>query len=116
VNPKYSELHGLTCYPDVVAIGQPCDLAIVAVPAKAVPQAIRDCGRAGIPFAVVLTAGFRETGAQGRALEEELKRTVAESGVRVVGPNCQGLLSLQARVWAAFGSVADETDFRPGSV
>ena len=65
---------------------------------------------------MVLTAGFRETGAEGRKLEDELKRAVAESGVRVVGPNCQGMLSLQSRVWAAFGSVADETDFRAGSV
>lgn len=116
VNPKYPEMHGLKCYPDAMSIKQPCDLAIVAVPAPGVAQAIRDCGKAGIPFAVVLTAGFRETGAEGRKLEEELKRAVAESGVRIVGPNCQGMLSIQSRVWAAFGSVADETDFRSGTV
>lgn len=116
VNPKYPEMHGLKCYPDAMSIGQPCDLAIVAVPAAGVAQAIRDCGKAGIPFAVVLTAGFRETGAEGRKLEAELKHAVDESGVRIVGPNCQGMLSVQSRVWAAFGSVADETEFRPGSV
>ena len=116
VNPKYPELHGLRCYPDVAAIREPCDLAIIAVPAAATPGAIRDCGRAGIPFAVVLTAGFREMGAEGRRMEAELQRAIADSGVRVVGPNCQGVLSLEARVWAAFGSVADETDFRVGSV
>ena len=116
VNPKYPEMHGLKCYPDAVSIGAPCDLAIVAVPAPGVAQAIRDCGKASIPFAVVLTAGFRETGAEGRKLEDELKRAIAESGVRIVGPNCQGMLSIQSRVWAAFGSVADETDFRPGTV
>jgi acyl-CoA synthetase (NDP forming) len=116
VNPKYKELHGLKCYPDAASIGAPCDLAIVAVPAPAVAQALRDCGKAGIPFAVVLTAGFRETGAEGRELEAQLKQAVAESGVRVVGPNCQGMLSLQSRVYAAFGSVADETEFRQGSV
>jgi acyl-CoA synthetase (NDP forming) len=116
VNPKYPELHGLTCYPDVAAIREPCDLAIIAVPAAATPAAIRDCGRAGIPFAVVLTAGFREIGADGHQMEAELKRAIADSGVRVIGPNCQGVLSLEARVWAAFGSVADETDFRVGSV
>jgi acetate---CoA ligase (ADP-forming) len=116
VNPKYQEMHGLKCYPDAASIGQACDLAIIAVPAAAVANAVRDCGRAGIAFAVVLTAGFRETGAEGRRLEAELKRAVEESGVRIVGPNCQGMLSLEARVWAAFGSVADETDFRPGSV
>ncbi|MBO0764181.1 MAG: CoA-binding protein, partial [Hyphomicrobiaceae bacterium] len=116
VNPKYPELHGLKCYPDAASIGAPCDLAIVAVPAAAVAAAIRDCGRAKIPFAIVLTAGFRESGAQGRKLEAELTGAIAESGVRVIGPNCQGVLSLEARVWAAFGSVIDETDFRPGSV
>jgi acyl-CoA synthetase (NDP forming) len=116
VNPKYPELHGYRCYPDAVSIDRPCDLAIVAVPAAGVAGAIRDCGKAGIPYAIVLTAGFREAGAEGRALEAELKRAAAESGVRVVGPNCQGLLSLQSRVWAAFGSVADETDFRVGPV
>jgi acetyltransferase len=81
-----------------------------------VAAAIRDCGKAGIPFAIVLTAGFRESGPEGRRLEAELKQAIAESGVRVIGPNCQGVLSLEARVWAAFGSVVDETDFRPGSV
>ena len=109
-------MHGLKCYPDAMAIGQPCDLAIIAVPAAGVAQAVRDCGKAGIPFAVVLTAGFRETGAEGRKLEDALLRAVKESGVRIVGPNCQGMLSIQSRVWAAFGSVADEMEFRPGSV
>lgn len=116
VNPKYPAMHGLKCYPDAMSIGQPCDMAIIAVPAPGVAQAVRDCGKAGIPFAVVLTAGFRETGPEGRKLEEQLKQAVKESGVRIVGPNCQGMLSIQSRVWAAFGSVADETEFRPGSV
>ncbi len=116
VNPKYPEMHGLKCYPDAMSIGQPCDMAIIAVPASGVAKAVRDCGKAGIPFAVVLTAGFRETGPEGRKLEEQLKQAVKESGVRIVGPNCQGMLSIQSRVWAAFGSVADETEFRPGSV
>lgn len=116
VNPKYPEMHGLKCYPDAMSIGQPCDMAIIAVPAPGVAQAVRDCGQAGIPFAVVLTAGFRETGPEGRKLEEQLKQAVKDSGVRIVGPNCQGMLSIQSRVWAAFGSVADETEFRPGSV
>ena len=116
VNPKYQEIHGQKCYPDAQSIRQPCDLAIIAVPAPAVANAVRDCGAAGIGYAVVLTAGFRETGGPGRKLEAELKRAVSQSGVRIIGPNCQGMLSLQARVWAAFGSVADETDFRPGNV
>jgi acyl-CoA synthetase (NDP forming) len=116
VNPKYPRMHGLPCYPSAAAIKARCDLAIIVVPASGVAAAVRDCADAGIPFAVVLSAGFRETGAEGRKLEAELKRAVAETGVRIIGPNCQGMLSIEARVWAAFGSVSDETDFRPGSV
>lgn len=116
INPKYKELHGLACFPDVMSLPGPCDLAVIAVPAPGVAQAIRDCGKAGIPFAVVLTAGFRETGAEGRKLEEELARVLAETGVRIVGPNCQGMLSVESRVWTVFGSVADETELRAGHV
>lgn len=116
INPKYRELQGLACFPDVMSLPAPCDLAVVAVPAPGVAQAIRDCGKAGIPFAVVLTAGFRETGAEGRKLEEELARVLAETGVRIVGPNCQGMLSIESRVWTVFGSVSDETELRAGKV
>ncbi len=116
INPKYPEINGIACLPNVAAITAPCDLAVVAVPAPGVAQAIRDCGKAGIRAAVILTAGFREAGADGRALEAELKRAVAESGVRAIGPNCQGMLSVHDRVWAAFGSPTEETALRPGSV
>lgn len=116
VNPKYTTLHDLPCFPNAAAIGKPVDMAIVAVPAAGVPAAIEDCGKARIPFAVILTAGFRETGAEGRKLEAALAKVAKESGVRVVGPNCQGMLSIQHRVWAAFGSVSDETELRAGKV
>ena len=116
VNPKYTELHGLKCYPSAAAIGAPVDVAIIGVPAAGVAEAIRDCGRAGIKFAVVLTAGFRETGGAGIALEAELKRAAHDADVRVVGPNCQGYIAIPNRVWACFGSVSEETDLRQGEV
>jgi acyl-CoA synthetase (NDP forming) len=116
VNPKYDELHGLRCYPSAAAIGLPVDLALVAVPAKGVPDAIRDCGKAGIRYAIVLTAGFREGGPEGRKLEDELLRAARESGVRVIGPNCQGALSVPSRMWCVFGSVSQETQLREGPV
>src|SRR5690606_26559308 len=72
--------------------------------------------KAGIAFASVLTAGFRETGADGARLEAELKAACTESGVRVVGPNCQGVMSIQERMWAVFGSVVEEVELRPGRV
>lgn len=116
VNPKYQDLHGLKCYPTAAAIGQPIDLAVIAVPAKGVAEAIRDCGKAGIPFAIVLTAGFREGGAEGRKLEDDLAHAAQESNVRVIGPNCQGALSVPSRMWCVFGSVSQETALREGPV
>lgn len=116
VNPRYPELHGRKCYPTAAAIGEPVDLAVIAVPAAGVPAAVRDCGAAKIPFAVILTAGFREGGADGRTLEAELARACTEAGVRAIGPNCQGALSTPSRMWCVFGSVASETKLAEGGV
>ncbi len=116
INPKYQELHGQRSYADAASIPKPCDLAVIAVPAPAVPAAIADCGKAGIPFAIVLTAGFREAGEDGRILEAALKQAAAAHNIRVIGPNCQGLISVPARVWAAFGSIAEETELAAGDV
>lgn len=116
VNPKYQSLHDLPCYPTAQAIPERCDLAIVALPADGVPAAIEDCGKAGVRFAVILTAGFRETGDRGSTLEAELKATAHRVGVRLIGPNCQGMISVPDRVWAAFGSIAEETEIRAGGV
>ena len=116
INPKYPELAGLACYPTIEAAPKPVDLAIIALPATAVPEAIRAAGRAGIRFAVVLTAGFRESGDEGSALEQEVAAAARSSGVRIVGPNCQGMISVPSRVWAVFGSIAEMTDLREGGV
>ena len=116
VNPRYREINGLACYPLCSAIGAQCDVAIIAVPAALVAQAVQDCGDAGIGFAIILTAGFRETGPEGAKLEADLKQVAVEAKVRLIGPNCQGLISLEERVWAVFGSVSEETELRPGRV
>ena len=104
VNPKYPELNGVRCYPDLTSLPPPCDVAIVAVNAAAVSSVIRECGRAGIPYAIVFSAGFREIGAAGAALEQELKAAAREAGVRVVGPNCIGMMNLNDRVYCGFGA------------
>ncbi len=116
VNPRYQELHGRKCYATAKDIGEPCDLAVIAVPAAGVPAAIRDCGAAKIPFAIILTAGFREAGPEGRALEAELAKACKEAGVRAIGPNCQGALSTASRMWCVFGSIAEEPGLTAGPV
>ena len=102
VNPKYPEIAGLKCYPDVDGIPGPVDLAVVAVPAKHVPGAIRSLGAKKVPAAVVFSSGFSEVGGGGVALEADLKAAIRESGVRVLGPNCLGLINSFDSVMASF--------------
>ncbi len=103
VNPKYTTLNGFECYPDLSAVPQPCDLVLIAVAAHLVPALIDQGGAAGIPFAMVFSAGFREVGPAGEALEAKLKQAIAASGVRVIGPNCIGTMNLVDRVYCGFG-------------
>ena len=102
VNPKYPEIAGLPCYPDVASIPGAVDLAVVAVPAQRVPQTLRELGAKGIAAAVVFSSGFSEVGGDGVALERELKTAIRESGVRVLGPNCLGLINAFENVMATF--------------
>ena len=104
VNPKYSDVQGLTCFPDISSIPKPCDIALICVPASAVSDSIRECGKVGIPSAVVLSAGFKEIGDAGRAMQDSLDAAIRESGVRVIGPNCQGMLSPAENVYCGFGA------------
>ncbi len=116
VNPKYTEIAGLRCHRQVADIEGPCDLAIIAIPAALVPESITACGRAGIRFAIVLSGGFREAGEAGKAIEARLLVAAREAGVRVIGPNCQGLISTSSRVFAVFGAISHETRMRPGAI
>jgi acetyltransferase len=116
VNPRHREIMGLRCYSDVAAIDGPCDLALIAVPAADVVEVVRQCGEKGIGYAVVLSSGFSETGAGGVGLQAELLRAADQAGVRVIGPNCQGLLNLPNRLYATFGAVCLEPSLRAGGV
>lgn len=116
VNPKYPHIGDFACFPSVADVPKPCDLALVAVAGKLVPDVIRQCGRAGIPFATVFSAGFREVGPAGVALETELKKAVAESGVRIIGPNCIGTMNLVDRVYCGFGVGFNNPNLKHGPI
>lgn len=116
VNPKYEEVAGLTCFPSLAEIDGPCDLAIVALPAKAVRETIEACGTRGIAFAIVLSGGFKEAGGEGEDLQSQLLVTARKCGVRVIGPNCQGMVNFPDRVYAAFGSITGELEMPTGAV
>lgn len=104
VNPKADELYGVRCYPDIAAIGETPDLVIVAVPAAAVPGVLRQSSEKGVRAAVVISAGFRETGEAGAALEREIADIASETGMAILGPNCLGFLHPSLRLNASFAS------------
>ncbi len=107
VNPKYADIKGVKCYPDVAAIGAPVDLAIVAVPAKLVAATLRELAAHKVRAVIAFSSGFAETGEAGRALEDEARRIARDSGMRLCGPNCLGLINAFERVIATFGQFAD---------
>ncbi|MFW5952187.1 MAG: acetate--CoA ligase family protein [Gemmatimonadota bacterium] len=93
VNPKARAIHSIPAYPSVSAIPDPVDLAMVVVPKQYVMDVVDECGEAGIKGLVVISAGFREVGGSGAELEKELVEKVRGYGMRLVGPNCMGVLS-----------------------
>ena len=102
INPRYEEIDGLKCYPDVSGIPETVDLAIIFIPAARVPQALEDCGKKGIRRIMIQSAGFAETGAEGRALQDRCIAVAREYGLRLWGPNCMGMVNGQAGTAASF--------------
>jgi len=105
VNPKYDRLGDRACFASVADLPERVDLAVICTPAQTVPEIIQQCGDAGIRGVVILSAGFRESGTAGRELEQQVL-TIARkfSGMRIVGPNCLGVMSPHAKLNASFAS------------
>jgi len=104
VNPKYSSIAGLACFRTVGRLPEPVDLAVIATPAATVPGIIEQCGAAGIRNAVVITAGFSEAGEEGKALDRRLLEAAHAARVRLLGPNCVGLMRPPLGLNATFAS------------
>ena len=92
VNPKYAEVHGQPCYKSVEDIGARIDLAIIATRSQSVPSIIEQCGRAGVKNAIVLASGFSESGHIGANIERKMIEIARSYGVRILGPNCLGIM------------------------
>lgn len=102
VNPKARSILGFKCYPSAGAIPGPVDLAVVTVPRGLVLEVIKDCGGKGVGAAIIITAGFKETGSEGHVLEEQVLEAAAAYGMRVLGPNCLGLINTGNGLNASF--------------
>jgi acetate---CoA ligase (ADP-forming) len=104
VNPKADQILGKKCVPTIEALPEGIDLAVIAIPAKMVPEAVEACGRRGIRAAIVISAGFKEAGEAGRELEHRLENAAMVSGVRILGPNCLGLINTKHKLDASFAA------------
>src|SRR5512134_1048158 len=93
VNPRADFIHSIPAYPSVAAVGKPVDLAVITVPKEHVLAVVRECVRAGVRGFVVISAGFKEVGGAGIARERELLAAIAGTGIRMIGPNCMGVLN-----------------------
>ncbi|MHB8780275.1 MAG: acetate--CoA ligase alpha subunit [Candidatus Geothermincolia bacterium] len=112
VNPRATEILGIQAYPDIAGIGHSPDMAVIIIPAQAVPEALQDCADGGVKIAVIISAGFKEAGHEGLKLERRLMEIVADTGIRVLGPNCLGLLDTKTPFNVTFAT----TDPLPGHV
>ena len=93
INPKVDEIRGLKAYPSVLDVPGEVDLAHIVIPPPYVPGEVENCGKKGVKAIIVNTAGFKEMGAEGQALEEDFLSRARKYGIRVVGPNCQGIIN-----------------------
>jgi acetyltransferase len=92
INPKADSILGQPCYPSIEVAPDPIDLAVTIVPAAAVPRTLEDCGRRGVQVAIIVSGGFGEVGEAGKRLEREIVEVAQRFGMRLVGPNCVGVI------------------------
>ena len=102
INPQADAILGLKCYPSVLEVPEPVDLAVIVVPARLVARVLEECGKKGVRGAVIITAGFREVGTEGRQREDEVIAIARRYGMRLVGPNVLGVIDTVAKLNASF--------------
>ena len=115
INRGRAEIFGEKAYADLRAVPEPVDHAFIMVPAAAVAEAIAQCCEKRVPVVTIFSDGFAETGAAGRARQEELLKLARASGVRLLGPNCIGLLDLHSHLVLSVNAVLEHAQIRPGA-
>lgn len=113
VNPKYDDIGGLKAYPSLLDVPRPVDMAILSVPARAIPEALEQCAQCDVKVAVIFSSGYGEVGEDGAAAQAELAAMGRRLGVRVIGPNAMGLMNLHNGLMASFSAVL-EREHRAG--
>ncbi|MGC8932688.1 MAG: acetate--CoA ligase family protein [Candidatus Methanodesulfokora sp.] len=116
VNPRAEEILGLKAYPSLLDIPDEVDMAVITLPADAVPDVMTQCARRGVKAVVIISGGFGEAGPEGGRIEEEVVKIARENGIRIIGPNCIGVFDGHSRVDTSFQPVERMGRPGPGSV
>ena len=116
VNPSRDEIDGQPCHDSVGDIDAAVDLAMVLVPAHVAPTVVRECGEAGIPIAMVIASGFGEMGPDGQSREAALRAAAAETDIRIVGPNSEGMVNVPGDIGASFSSILKRSKLHAGGL
>ncbi len=103
VNPQADTIEGFKCYPDLQSIGHVPELVVIIVPARVVPEIMRQCAKIKVKSVIIVTAGFKEVGEEGKELEEQIIRIAKRAGIRIIGPNCLGVIAPANKLNASFG-------------
>ncbi|MFZ3085732.1 MAG: acetate--CoA ligase [Candidatus Hydromicrobium sp.] len=102
VNPKADEIHGIKCYPSVLNVPGDIDLAIIVIPAQFVLQVLEECSKKNTKWSIIISAGFKETGIEGAKRERQLIEKAKDYGIRILGPNCLGIIDTKCPINATF--------------
>lgn len=103
VNPKYKEIDGKTCYPDLLSIGGSLDMVCIVIPSQFVESVVDDCIKKKVEIVIVISSGFKETGQEGKELEEKIASKLKDAGIRLIGPNTLGLINNSINLNLSFG-------------
>ena len=106
VNPRHNEVLGRNAFPSVLAVPGPIDTAVVAIPAPGVPALIDDLGTKGVRLVIIVSSGFREVGPEGKKLEDQVLEKARRYGMRVVGPNCLGVIFPHKKINTTFDPIS----------
>ena len=112
VNPKRPSILGIKAYPNIAAVPEPVDLAVIVTPASTVPGVIGECVEAGVKGSIIISAGFKEVGEEGIQLERNILQQARQGKMRIIGPNCLGVMNPVSGLNATFANAIA----RPGNV
>lgn len=116
INPNYTEIHGVKCYPSLLEIPGDVDMVIISIPAQSVLEALQQCIAKKVKAVVLFSSGFAEIGPEGSALQEQITQLARKNNLRILGPNCVGLVNLSKSVMASFANIVDLKPVYPMSL